>query len=306
MKRILVVYFSQSGQQKQILESLVRPFLDAGHELHYEEIKPLKKFPFPWNAFEFFNAFPETFTQQALELEPLSTRAFEIYDLVIIGYQPWFLSPSRPIGSFLQSAEGRRILTNKPVVTILGARNMWLSSQEKVKHWLIKANAKLVGHIALVDHSSNVVSLITILRWMLTGKKGAFWFFPAAGIADQDIKHASVYGNLIKSTLEANSYEDLQDTLNSNGAIQVKPDLVLMERRGRKSFSVWAKFIMAGGSNTSEGRKARLYVFMYLLPTLILILTPLLSVLSTCQLILKKKELLREIEYFKQLKLRQP
>jgi len=305
MKRILVLYFSQSGQQKLIIQSLVKPLLDAGNEIFIEEIKPEKKYPFPWNAYEFFNAFPETFKQQPLALEPLSSKAFENYDLIILSYQPWFLSPSRPISSFLQSPEGKKIINNKPVITILGCRNMWLSAQEKVKQWLQQANAKLVGHIALIDHSSNVVSLITILHWMLTGKKGAFWIFPAAGVADQDIQHAAVYGDLIKKSLDSNTYNGLQNALNEKGAIQIKPDLVLMERRGRKSFSVWSKFVAMGGSLDSDGRKFRLYLFMFLLPTLVIILTPLLWVLSTLQLIIKKKELLQEIEYFKQLTLRE-
>ena len=64
MKKILVVYYSQSGQMRSILKSLVAPILNAGHIVHYEEIQPIEKFPFPWDAFQFFNAFPETFIQK--------------------------------------------------------------------------------------------------------------------------------------------------------------------------------------------------------------------------------------------------
>ena len=52
--------------------------------------------------------------------------------------------------------------------------------------------ASLTGHIALADRSANLLSLVTILRWMLTGKKDAFLFFPAAGVSQADIDHASV------------------------------------------------------------------------------------------------------------------
>src|SRR5215210_6435401 len=109
MKKILVVYYSQSGQQKNILQSLVNPFLQAGHTVHFEELKPVEQFPFPWSAYQFFNAFPETFSQQSIPLEPLSAKAFQNFDLVILGYQPWFLTPSRPVNSFLQSADGKKI-----------------------------------------------------------------------------------------------------------------------------------------------------------------------------------------------------
>ncbi|MBA4058502.1 MAG: dialkylresorcinol condensing enzyme DarA, partial [Marivirga sp.] len=102
MKKILVLYYSQSGQQLAILQSLTKPLIGAGHSVHFEEIQPVEKYPFPWSAYQFFNAFPETFHQKPLALKNLSENAFESYDLVILGYQPWFLTPSRPISSFLQ------------------------------------------------------------------------------------------------------------------------------------------------------------------------------------------------------------
>jgi len=176
MKKILAIYYSQSGQQLSILQSLTKPLVDAGHTVHIEQIQPVEKYPFPWTAYQFFNAFPETFHQKPLELKTMSPKAFEIYDLIIIGYQPWFLTPSRPISSFLQSTDGKRILKSKRVITILGCRNMWLGAQEKVKRRLKEADAQLTGHVALADRSGNLLSLVTILRWMLTGKKIHFCF----------------------------------------------------------------------------------------------------------------------------------
>ena len=304
MKKILVIYFSQSGQQMRILQSLTKPLLDAGHEVILEELKPLERFPFPWSAYEFFNAFPETFTQQPIPLQALSANTHQDFDLVIMGYQPWFLTPSRPVSSFLQSKDGKRILQGRNVVTVLGCRNMWLGAQEKVKRRLLEADARLVGHMALVDRSGNLTSLITILRWMFTGNKNPFWFFPPAGVSEQDIRHAAVFGKLINAALQANNFNNLQDSLNREGAIEIKPNLVLMEKRGQKAFSVWAKFVAMGGAVHSTGRKLRVYIFMYLLPTAIFILSPLLWLLSKIMLVVKRKQLDLEVSYYKQNSLR--
>ncbi len=288
----------------RILESLVKPFIQEGYSVEFEELKPVERFPFPWSAYEFFNAFPETFTQQPIALQPLSIRTDQEFDLVILGYQPWFLTPSRPISSFLQSEPGKSILRNRNVVTVLGCRNMWLGAQEKVKRRLKEANANLVGHMALVDRSGNLTSLITILRWMFTGKKDPFWFFPPAGVSEQDIAHAGVFGNLIKDALKTNSFNNLQDILNREGAIEIKPNLVLLEKRGQKAFSVWAKFVAMGGAVHSTGRKFRVYIFMYLLPTAIFILSPLLWLVSRIMLVVKRKHLDLEVSYYKQNSLR--
>jgi hypothetical protein len=298
--KVLVLYFTQSGQQEKIVRTLTKPFADAGDSVHFERIKPVETFPFPWSAFTFFNAFPETFTQQPLALQPLSAKAFEDYDLVVLGYQPWFLTPSRPISSFLQSTDAAKILKGKPVVTILGSRNMWLGAQEKVKKRLIDAGAKLVGHIALVDNSGNLTSLVTILRWMLYGKKEPFWFFPAAGVAEKDIQHTQRFGSMIRSSATKGNYDTLQNELNSEGAIVVKPNLVLMEKRGQRGFGFYSKFILAGGPIGSSGRKARVYIFMNVLPTAIVLLSPLLFIVSKILLVVKRKELRAEADYHMQ------
>lgn len=304
MKRILILYYTQSGQLLSILQSLVKPLISAGHTIHFEEIQPLEKFPFPWSSFQFFNAFPEVFSQKPQSLKPVSTKATNGYDLVILGYQPWFLTPSRPVSSFLQSDDSRKIISSKPVVTVLGCRNMWLGAQEKMKKRLKDINASLVGHVAMIDRSSNLTSLITILRWMFTGSKKPFWIFPAAGVSEHDIQYAQTYGELINKALNDNDYTTLQKDLNAAGAIDIKPNLVLMERRGQRAFSVWSKFIAAGGSVHSTGRKIRVYIFMYLLPTAIFILTPLLWILSRVLLTVKRKQLIQEVEYYKQNTLR--
>ncbi len=298
MKKILALYFTQSGQQRAILESFLKPF--EGNEIHYEELKVVDEYPFPWSGYDFFNAFPETFTQKPLELKPLSPKAFEGYDLIVLGYQPWFLTPSRPVSSFLQSDEGKRVLNGKPVITILGCRNMWLGAHEKVKRRLRDAGASLMGHVALVDRSGNLTSLITILRWMFTGKRNPFWFFPQAGVSSADVDHASAYGSIVKSSLDNGQFGSVQPALNAEGAIMIKPNLVLLEKRGQKAFSIWARFVAAGGPLHSTGRKIRVYVFMYLLPTAIFILSPLLWILSNVMLLARRKHLLEEVEYYKQ------
>ena len=57
--KILILYYSQTGQTKRIATEL---FKDSEHlfELEYEEIRPLKPFPFPWNSYAFFDCMPET------------------------------------------------------------------------------------------------------------------------------------------------------------------------------------------------------------------------------------------------------
>jgi hypothetical protein len=298
-KKILVVYFTQSGQMRRIAEKLCRPFAsDRSYTVAYEELKPAQPFPFPWTAFSFFNGFPEVFYERPIALQPFSDKVDGKYDLVILAYQPWFLTPSPVMSSFLQSPEAKILFQGTRVVTIIGCRNMWLGAQEKVKKRLKSLGATLVANIALVDKSPNVVSLVTILRWMLWGRKEKFWVFPAAGVSDADVERSVVYGQTIKSALETGGWSDVQQRLNEAGAIEILPDLVMMESRGQRAFGIWSRFI-GGAPVGSSSRKIRVYLFMFLLPAAIIILSPLLLIVSALTLKLRKDELVRQVNYFK-------
>src|ERR1043165_6371017 len=111
MKKVLVVYFSQTGQLTNALKKTLEPLEKSGDvSIHYEQLIPVKPYPYPWKYIEFFDVFPETVHGISCELKPFTFSDDESYDLIIIGYQPWFLSVCIPVNSFLQSAEAKKIL----------------------------------------------------------------------------------------------------------------------------------------------------------------------------------------------------
>ena len=61
MKNVLIVYFSQTGQAKLAIDSVMGAFENnANYKTYYSLIKPKVPFPFPWKYTEFFDMFPET------------------------------------------------------------------------------------------------------------------------------------------------------------------------------------------------------------------------------------------------------
>ena len=96
MKNILVIYFTQTGQAKQCIDAVLKPFAEnPNYKIHYELIQPKQKFPYPWKYTEFMDVFPENVHGIPCELEPLKADANINYDLIFIAYQPWFLSICR-------------------------------------------------------------------------------------------------------------------------------------------------------------------------------------------------------------------
>ena len=306
MKKILVIYFSQTGQAKQALDATLKPFEEnSNYQLDYHLIKPKKAFPYPWSYTQFFDVFPETVQGVPCEIEPLNIDTSINYDLVVIAYQPWFLSVCVPISSFLQSAQATALLANKPVITIINCRNMWLGAQEKMKKQLVHLKSNLVGNITYVDKSANLISLITVLAFVLKGTKENFMgIFPKYGVTESDLKKAPEFGNCILKQFESNQLNTLQLALNELGALSIKGNLLLMEGRGKALFPLYANYISKKGTQGSEQRKTRVRIFGIVLPTAILLLSPIITVLSRLAPLLAKRKFDKEIAYYSQNTLR--
>ena len=277
MKKILIIYFSQTGQLKRIIDSVTAPFSND-FELVFEEIKPVPPFPFPWQGMPFFQAFPESVKEIPCKLEPLKCNPADDYDLVILAYPVWYLSPAIPMSSFLQHPDTRNILEGKPVLTILGVRNMWIMAQERVKERIAGIGGKLVGNIVLADPAPNLVSVITIVRWMMKGAKEPFRKlgirFPAAGVPENDILNASSLGEIILDHLNKSDFGNMQSELVRAGAVPVDPVLFNIEKRGKLMFGIWAKMILKKGSFNDPKREGRLNFFKYYLFTVIYLISP--------------------------------
>ncbi len=302
MKKVLVIYYSQSGQLTEIVKSILTPLHNSDKiSLDYEVLRPKEPYPFPWNALQFCNAFPESFAGIPCELEPFHFNPKEDYDLVILAYQVWYLSPSIPVNSFLQSAEARKIIRNRPVVTIIGCRNMWTMAQEKVKTRISDWGGQLKGNIVLADRSNNLVGILTIVVWMLTGNKGRFLgFFPWPGISDKDIREAERFGGTILKALYNEVLKLDQMELNAQGAVNVIPSLIFMEKRASKIFKIWSEFIRKQGGPGNPKRRLRVRLFTAYLIIAVIILAPLSSTVAFLVKVLKKGRIKKEIEYFSQ------
>ena len=278
MKNVLIIHYSQSGQLTEILDNLTLPFTsDDEINISHYTIEMEKEFPFPWNKSAFFNAFPESFLQIPAAIKaPSNTILEKQYDLIILGYQVWYLSPSIPVNSFLKSTFAKQIFKNTPVITVIGARNMWVKAQEKMKVLLTDLGANLVGNIALVDRNINHVSVVTIVHWMFSGEKTKYLgIFPKPGVSESEIKNASKFGNVIKQSLINKNFNNLQDELLKLDAVEIRPFLVEMDKKANKMFKIWSNFII----NKKNSREFWLKVFNVYLWVAIWLISPIVFIL---------------------------
>ena len=258
-------------------DHFIAPLVTAADvEVTLENVCPVEDYPFPWPFFRFIDTFPEAVYLDPPPMRPSALSGDEDFDLIILAYQVWFLSPSLPITGFLQSPVAAKLFKNKPVVTLIACRNMWLMAQEEMKNMMADLNAMLVGNVALVDEAGSIGSFLATPVWVLSGKRGPHWkgLIPAAGVSEADVKACDRFGVRIAERLREGSA--LDETLLQNlNAVNVDETLIASEKTGKRAFRLWGRLFRALGPTGSIQRKPLVVVYALFLIALIVTVVPL-------------------------------
>ncbi|WP_437882506.1 dialkylrecorsinol condensing enzyme [Pseudomonas sp. LRF_L74] len=298
MRQVLVVHYSQTGQLSRLARSVCAPLQRDGIHVDFLALQPAQPYPFPWPFLGFFRIFPETVLMQPQPLQPLTVDPDKRYDLVILAYQVWFLSPSLPFTSFLASSEAARLLKGVPVVTLIGCRNMWLMAQEKVKLRLQALGARLVDNIVLTDACGTAASFLATPLWMFTGRQKPYGWVPRAGIDEREIAAASRFGEAIASRLLGDDRPVESPMLGGLGAVTVDEKLIASEKVGNRSFKLWGRLLSLLGPQQSLRRGIGLVLYIAFLICLILTVVPISALLKKVLAPLFKARIQREKAYF--------
>ena len=200
MSRRAVVYlYTQTGQLREVAEAFVAPLEADGWRIRWVAVQPRVAFPFPWSIRQFFGVFPRVVDPDALvELaEPPGGFGAEQdeEEVVVLAYQVWYLSPSLPIRSLL--ATHPEAFRNRRVISLIACRNMWYSAAIEVADLLRTAGARRVEVVAATDTRQQATSLMTTLRWLLTGNREPFLWFGPAGVGDAELARITAVGRSI-------------------------------------------------------------------------------------------------------------
>ena len=109
-------------------------------------------------------------------------------------------------------------------------------------------------------------SFVTTPRWMLTGRKNRFWFFPPAGIDDKEFGSLEEKADRIGRSW-VNKVQIPRVELGSNlDCVSLR----LMDRIGRNFFEIWAKLILS--VSRQEGLMQDFLLFLFRVNLIVLII----------------------------------
>ncbi|MBY0541730.1 MAG: dialkylresorcinol condensing enzyme [Campylobacterales bacterium] len=296
-KKVLVVSYSQTGQLTKVVNNFTKLFLeDESIQIVHKNIKPKKSYPFPWDLMTFMDTFPESVHLVACEIEDFEDD--NDYDLIILSYQVWFLSPSIPVTSFLKSDWAKKKFANKPVITLIGCRNMWIMAQEKMKQLLIDLNANLIDNVVLIDKGNSLETFITTPRWMLTGKKNSILGLSTAGIDENEIVKSQRFGKALLNALKNNKEKENKSLLWGLKAVEVNAKLIKSEKIATKSFLIWGSLIRKLGKPGSLKRKPIVMLYLVFLLFMIITVVPINMIIQSILRIVNEKSVKKQKEFY--------
>ena len=299
MKKVLLLYYSQTGQLKKVIDNFIVGLADDEISVDIKAIEPIVSYPFPWSFYRFFDEFPESVFMDGCEIKELEN-VEDDYDLIILGYTVWYMAPSIPITAFMQSKQAQKIFKDKPVVTLVACRDMWILAQEKIQDMLKSLGAKHKDHVALTVQGGSVKSLITLPTYMLTGDKNYFSSLPPAGLLQDDIKACSRFGKRLNEKLHDDKEKTTEALLRDLGAVTVNGKLIATEKIANRSFKIWSTLIKAAGKKHSFGRKVAIIIYVVFLIILIVTVIPL-NIIARKILNVFQKEKLKAMEDYYEL-----
>jgi len=254
MSRRAVVYlYTQTGQLREVAEAFVAPLEADGWRIRWVDVQPRVAFPFPWSIWQFFGVFPRAVDPDAfVELaEPPGGFGAEQdeQEVVLLAYQVWYLSPSLPVRSLV--ATHPEAFRNRRVISLIACRNMWYSAAIEVAGLLRTAGARRVEVVAATDTLQQATSLVTTLRWLLTGKREPFLWFGRAGVGDTELARVTAVGRSIAE--QGNCPAD---------AAPIVPTLAAADLFAGRLFRKWGVTVRSAGRFGAAAHAASLVMFV--------------------------------------------
>lgn len=138
--RVLIVFYSFSGQTNNLLDSLSRGLEEGGIVVEWEQLKPISPPPFP--AGSYLNALRmmvSAFFKKRIAIVPPDIRKSVVWDMIICAGPTWSYHPSGPMLAFLDNY-AVEMFQGQLVQPVISCRCYW-----RLHLWEMKTALKGAG-----------------------------------------------------------------------------------------------------------------------------------------------------------------
>jgi menaquinone-dependent protoporphyrinogen IX oxidase len=176
--RILLLYYSYTGQSLKVLEAAGEVFRSRGCEVHKAGIEFTdQRYAEKFSRFPMRRVWPDMMSVLGAQKRgetgeikiPDEARDGD-YDLICIGSPTWWQTVSMPMRSFLKSDEARKLLSDKPFAVFVVCRQYWRENLEAVRELAGQQGGRYVDEIHFTYPGGSLRSMLSLTSYLGSGE----------------------------------------------------------------------------------------------------------------------------------------
>ncbi len=214
--RVLLLYYSYSGQSQKVLDTAGEVFRGRGCDVHTAEIKFTDpRYAEKFSRFPMRRVWPDMLSvlgaqkrNETGEIQTPDTVRDGDYDLILIGSPTWWDNVSMPLRSFLKSDEARKLLSGKPFAVFVVCRTFWRENLEGVRELAEEQGGRYVDEIHFTYPGDNLRSMLALTSYLGTGeyrKRSLGLKLPPTNVQPEQLEQARIFASRLADRLLSTS-----------------------------------------------------------------------------------------------------
>jgi menaquinone-dependent protoporphyrinogen IX oxidase len=176
--RVLLLYYTYTGQSLKVLEAAAEVFRDRGCEVRTAQIEftdprfaeRFSRFPMRRVWPDMLSVLPAQLRRASGEIRTPDAVRDGDYDLICIGSPTWWRTASMPMRSFLKSDEARQLLAGKPFAVFVVCRRYWRENLAAVRKLATGRGGRYAGGVHFGYPGGQLRSMLALTSYLGTGE----------------------------------------------------------------------------------------------------------------------------------------
>ncbi|MDJ0623468.1 MAG: NAD(P)H-dependent oxidoreductase [Desulfocapsaceae bacterium] len=205
-RRVLIIYFSHSGQTRKLIQALAKGLEKSSVEVNLLQLKTVEPIQFPLQSvLATFKLMVVTFFRKRFAIQPVERSLVDGHDLIVLAGPTWSYNVSGPILSFFNNYG--EYLADCKVLPLISCRGYWRTHYWQLKYLLTKYKAHPLAPTVFLHPGAEPWRTIGVFL-KLAGKKpeaSPSWlarYYRKFGHTREQVEHAAEIGMALGKALQ--------------------------------------------------------------------------------------------------------
>ncbi|MFN2353142.1 MAG: hypothetical protein ABR512_01280 [Desulfopila sp.] len=206
-KRVLLVYYSFSGQTRRLIQAFGAGLEDSGVEVTRHRLIPLERLSFPLGSFFLtLKMMVSTFFRRPIAITPESEKITGKWDLIVLAGPTWSYNPSGPVLRFYES--NKKVFDQQRVLPFISCRGYWRMHYWQLRWMLQRCGAMVQEPVIFKHHGSEPWRSIGVFCKIAGRNPESYgWlsrYYKRYGHSKEQVRHSGKLGMRIGAKLRGN------------------------------------------------------------------------------------------------------